>query len=479
MTRRTAVTDAEYVIAFDGTEHRILPEGTVVYEDDTIVYVGPHYDGPVDQTICAQGHVLIPGLINVHSHLLSESLNKGYLEDVGSRKLGMSGLFEYLVAGSAPRSEEESSWVLRYALTELLKSGCTTVLQIGQDTDDMIDVYGEMGIRAYVARPYRDAHWYTNNGHELLYEWDVKRGRESFREAVDFVERHSGRYNDRIRSFLAPGQVDTCTPELLKETVAAQQALGVPVQIHVSQSIPEWNEMMRRHGMTPVEWLGDQDFLGPDTILAHCVFLNHHSLIQYRDHDDLALLGSTGAAVAHAPWVFARRGFHMQSLGRYLREGINVGIGTDTVPQDMLEEVRWAAVMGKNAEADTGCPTAAEVFDAATLGGARAVGRDDLGRIAAGARADMVLIDADTMAMRPLRDPVKNIVYSATSRSVSTVIADGRVVVDRGRVLGVSESEIVTRVQALAEKVWAGVKDHDWAGRTVDEMSPMSYRLWE
>ncbi len=479
MSRRTAITDADYVIAFDGTEHRILPGGTVVYEDDTIVYVGPQYDGPVDETVCARGHVLIPGFIDVHSHLLTESLNKGYLEDVGSRKLGMSGLFEYFPAAGAPRTEEESSWVLRYALTQLLKSGCTTVLEIGGDTDNMIDIYGDMGIRAYVARPYRDAHWYTTNGHELLYEWDTESGKKSFREAIDFLERHSGRYNDRIRSFLAPGQVDTCTPDLLKETMAVRKDLGVPVQIHVSQSTPEWNEMMRRPGMTPVEWLGRQDFLGPDTILAHCVFLNHHSLVQYRDHDDLALIESTGSTVAHCPWVFARRGFQMESLGRYLRRGINVGIGTDTVPQDLMHEMRWAAVMGKNAETDTGCPTAAEVFDAATLGGARAIGRDDLGRIAEGARADLVLIDADTMDMRPLRDPVKNIIYSASSRAVSKVIVGGRVVVEGGRVKAVSESEIITRVQALAERVWSKVKDHDHAGRTIEEMSPMSYRMWQ
>src|SRR5204862_1003520 len=142
---------------------------------------------------------------------------------------------------------------------------------------------------------------------------------------------------------------------------------------------------------------------------------------------------------AHAVWVFARRGVAMESFARYLERGVNMTLGTDTSPQSMLEALKFAAVLGKVMARQTQVATAADVFNAATLGGARALGRDDLGRIAAGATADLVLWKASSWGMTPLRDPVKNIVYNATAEDVDRVWVGGRLVVDRGRVLAADD----------------------------------------
>lgn len=478
MAGTTVITDADWVVGFDGTKHRLIKGGTVAYKMNTITFVGTSYDGPADVRIDGRGRVVIPGLISTHAHLMFEGRNKGFLEDQASRKLWMSGLFEHMpVMGSfGPDALVD---VLRFACVELAKSGCTSVFEIGRVDDETLAVLEESGLRVFTGPVFRSARWYTRNGHEVLYDWDEVAGRNGLKSAISFVEQHGGAWGGRLTAVLSPGQVDTCTPELLRETMAAASSLKVPVQIHAAQSVHEHLEIMRRHGQTPLEFLTHQGMIGPQVIIAHALFLAHHSMIRYPDHDDLGVLADTGTHVAHCPWVFGRRGLHMESFGGYLRAGVNVTIGTDTCPQDMMEELRWAAVLSKNATGDVAMPTAGETFTAATLGAARALGRNDLGRLAPGAKADLVVLDGRSMTMRPLRDPIKSIVYYGASRSVETVVVDGRIVVRDGKVPGMDEYALADRIQAVTESTLATVHKRDWAGRTHEQMSPLSFSLWD
>jgi cytosine/adenosine deaminase-related metal-dependent hydrolase len=129
-------------------------------------------------------------------------------------------------------------------------------------------------------------------------------------------------------------------------------------------------------------------------------------------------------------------------------------------------------------ERNTQATTAADVFDAATLGGARALMRDDLGRIAPGAKADLVLWKAASWRMTPLRDPVKNIVYNATDEDVDRVYVNGRLVVEGGRVLAADQDAILRALQAGGDRMWPRMTKHDWAGRDADQLSPQTYAEW-
>jgi cytosine/adenosine deaminase-related metal-dependent hydrolase len=155
-----------------------------------------------------------------------------------------------------------------------------------------------------------------------------------------------------------------------------------------------------------------------------------------------------------------------------------MSLGTDTNPQSVIEAMRWAAVVSKIVERNTEATTAAHVFDAATLGGARALGRDDLGRIAPGAKADLVLWKGASWGMTPLRDPVKNIVYNATAEDVDRVWVDGRLVVDGGRVRAADERAILAALQAGGDRMWPRMQQFDWAGRDADVLSPQTYPAW-
>jgi 5-methylthioadenosine/S-adenosylhomocysteine deaminase len=209
-------------------------------------------------------------------------------------------------------------------------------------------------------------------------------------------------------------------------------------------------------------------------ILGHAIIVGGGNWANYHA-DDLGILSGTGTNVAHAPWVFARRGIAMESFARYLARGINMTLATDTCPQSMIEALRWAAVVGKIVDRRTEVATAADVFNAATLGGAKAVGRADLGRIAPGAKAHLLTWDAQSLWMTPLRDPVKNIVYNAQSEDLRTVIIDGNIVMRDRDIPGLDLAQLTTDLQAAGERMWSRLPDGDWQGRTVDELSPQTF----
>jgi cytosine/adenosine deaminase-related metal-dependent hydrolase len=269
-------------------------------------------------------------------------------------------------------------------------------------------------------------------------------------------------------------QVDTCSEGLLREVRREADRLRVPVQIHVSQSVNEFQEMTRRHGQTPIEWLREIGFLGPRTLLGHAIIVGGSSWTNY-PADDIRILADTGTSVAHAVWVFARRGIAMESFGKYLRAGVNMALGTDTCPQSMIEAMKFTAVLTKIMDRHTEYTTAADAFNAATLGGARALGRDDLGRIAPGAKADLVIWDTETLSMAPVRDPVKNLVYNAQSNDVDTVIIDGRVVMRDRQIPGLDLRQLARRLQAAGERTWAAMPGVDRVGRDADGLSPKLY----
>jgi cytosine/adenosine deaminase-related metal-dependent hydrolase len=260
----------------------------------------------------------------------------------------------------------------------------------------------------------------------------------------------------------------------LQHAKAASDAMAIPLTLHTSQSVNEFQEMTRRHGMTPIEWLRDLDFLGPRTILGHAIIIGGSTWANYAA-DDIRLLADTGTSVAHAVWVFARRGIALESFGKYLRAGVNMALGTDTCPQSMIEAMKFAAVIGKLMDRQTDSTSAADAFNAATLGGARALGRDDLGRIAPGAKADLVIWDTETLSMAPVRDPIKNIVYNAQAEDVHTVIIDGQVVMREGLIPGMAVQRLARALQAAGERMWGTMQQVDRLGRDADALSPQLY----
>ena len=475
--RRTAI-HAGWVIAFDGHGHRLLRDGVVVVDGERIAHVGARFDGAVDETIDARDRVLAPGLISTHAHLGSSPLDRSFVEDRGSPQFWYSGLFEYLPVRDGAQDLEGALACIDFSMAELLRGGVTTVLDIGRHGDAVAERAERVGLRVYEGLSFRSGRWLTRDGRRVVWEWDEDAGRQGLRQAAQFIEKHDGAHGDFVRACVAPAQVDTCTADLLRDAKRLADDAGRPYTVHTSQSVVEFNEMLARHGKTPVAWLGELGVLTPNTILGHAIIVGGSSWTNYPP-GDVQVMAESGCSVAHAVWVFARRGILMESFALYKTAGVNMALGTDTNPQSVIEAMRWTAIASKVVERGTHATSAADVFDAATLGGAAALGRDDLGRIAPGAKADLVLWKASSWGMTPLRDPVKNIVYNASTDDVDRVWVNGRLVVDGGRVLAADERAILTALQAAGERMWPRMKQHDWGGRGVDELSPLTYRTWD
>ena len=242
--------------------------------------------------------------------------------------------------------QAEREACVNYSMVELIRTGTTTVMEMGGIGDYVADAAEQAGLRAYIADMYASARWVAPDGKQVGYDWDEAAGLEGFKKAVKLIERIDGRANGRIKGFLSPAQVDTCTEELLRLSRQASDEMQVPLALHTSQAVFEFQEMVRRHALTPIEWLESIDFLSERCILGHVMFPAGHSWVNFAG-DDLAILVKHQASVAHATWVFNRRGLALESLPDYLEAGINLCLGTDTSPQSMIEAMRWAAVIGK------------------------------------------------------------------------------------------------------------------------------------
>ena len=180
--------------------------------------------------------------------------------------------------------------------------------------------------------------------------------------------------------------------------------------------------------------------------------------------------------MAHCPTVFARRGITLKDFGRYRRAGVNMGVGTDTYPHNMLDELRLVAYLARTQAGNPRTLNSTDLFEAATIGGARALGRDDIGRLAPGCRADIVLVDITHPMMRPAHDPVRSLIYAAGDRAVRAVYVDGRKVVEDGCVLTMDYPAAAAALHEAQKRVKANVPNLDWDHRTAEQISPLTFR---
>ena len=473
----TLIRGLDWTIAWDeaaGT-HVYLRGADIAFRGDSIVHVGPGYAGPAQRTIDGSGLVASPGLINVHSHPTSEPANKGLLEELGSPRLGQSSLYEFMpVFRLDPGAAEAATQV---AVWELLKSGVTTFCDLSGPREGWADQVAATGIRAVLCPMFRAATWTTRDGHSVEYSWEEAAGARGLAQALEIVDAAARHPSGLLGGMVGPSQIDTCGAGLLRESLAEARRRGIPTQLHAGQSIVEFNEITRRHGKTPIEWLDAIGVLGPDLIVAHGIFLNDHPQLHWPHADDFRRLAASGAQVAHCPTVFARRGIALNTLARYVDAGIVCGIGTDTFPHNFLDEMRMAAYASRLVSGNFRAASTRHVFDAATIGGARMIRRPDLGRLAAGAKADFFLADATHPAMRPLRDPLRSLIYSAGDRAVKDVYVAGRRVVQDGAVPGIDIAGAHARLQAAQDAALGTTASRDWARRGIDAMSPRVYPM--
>ncbi len=468
------IRKVETIVAHDDQTgaHVYLFDGDIAFDETAILHVGGRYDGPFHREEHGSGRMLLPGLINIHCHSDEEPLSKGIFDDMGTAALWGQAMYEYSTLIEISEEAREAS--LTVMLGDLIRSGVTTLVDIAGPHDAWLPTLVKSGARAYAAPGFREASWHVEDSHRLDYRWDLPRGREAFQKALACVDAAEAHPSSRLGGIVSPSQVETCSPDLLIEAAAAAKGRGVPITLHAAQTMAEHEELLSRTGMTAVQYLESLGILDERLILGHCIFIDSHSWTRERTETDMALLAQRGTTVAHCPVTFSRSGMILESIGRYRRACVNVGIGTDSYPYNMLEEMRRALICSRIAGKSVFDIKTSDVLDMATLAGAKALGRKDIGRITVGAKPDFSLIDLNHPAMQPVYDPLRNLLHCAAERAVKAVYVDGRCIASDGKLAGLDYDGAVQVMREASKFTTGRIAANDPRSRSLSELAPLS-----
>lgn len=473
---RTALA-ARWIVAHRDGGHRLLENGEIVIEEDRILHVGPRFEGEVARRVDL-GEVLIsPGLIDLDALSDLDTTTLGV--DCGPAwAKGRVWPESYLSRGPYEMyTPEELAFQKRFSFAQLLCNGITSALPIASlfyrewgesvaEFEAAAEAAGALGLRVWLGPAYRSGGMVCTAPGILEPRFDEARGLAGLNDAIHFITAQSGRFGGLVQGMLAPDRVETCTQDLLSRTMAAAADLDVPVRLHMAQGQMERDTVHSLHGTTAPQWMAGFGALSPRLIAPHAT---------YATDDDLRLYADHGVTVAHCPLVFARSGAMLRSFGKLRRMGINIGMGTDTAPPDMVLNMAVGVMMARMAGDSIHDAAPEHMLDAATLGGAAAVGRPDLGRLEPGAKADIAIFDMQDTLMAPRVDPVRTLILGATGRVTRAVFVDGRLSMREGQVAGIDMAAARTRAQAQFDGLRDKYPDRTWGHPPVDEIFPPAY----
>jgi len=366
-------------------------------------------------------------------------------------------------------------------VAELIRNGVTTFVEYGSQLsvqDALLAEVTRLGSRAYLAPGYDCGRWVADASGRLKRVRNDELGREGLKTALAWIAKNDGAADGRVRGILVPREVETSSVELLRDTTRAADEHKLPMATHAAYSVIEFYEVVKEHMKTPIELLDDLGMLRPTLNIGHGNFISDNPNLNYSAHCDLELMGRAEVSVSHCPINIVRRARTLDNWQRYQQAGVNLCLGSDTYPRDMIMNMRTASYLGKITGHTYFAATSADVLRAATVGGAISVGRDDIGRLAPGALADIIVIDLsgrDTLRYGPVRDPVKSIVECGVGDDVDTVIVDGKVVMEGAVIPGVDFAKLRAQAQAAAEQIWDTLEEWDPLGRTHEQACPWSY----
>lgn len=428
---------AGWVVPVDSA-FRVIRQGEVVVEDGRIVSVGPagQTQPPAATVLSFPGHALLPGLVNVHTHVAG-CLFRGLTEDRPDGFYGLAlPLERHLGAGA-------TGALSRLGIAEVLLAGCTVIHEIYHHPAETAQAAADLGVRAVVAHKIFDTDLTTIRSGERAPIPDE--GVRRLRENVELFDKWHGAGDGRILVRFGAHAADTCSPRLLAAISGEARSRGAGLHIHVAQSPEERDFMAAAYGTGSVEFLHDQGFLGPDVVAAHVVYATERGV---------GLLAATDTAVAHCPAIVAKRGRFAPVKALYAA-GVRVGWGTDWVTMDPWDMMRFGISGARLTNHEIGLLSAREALWRSTMGSASALGlAESVGSLEPGKLADLILVDLRQPHLSPLHDPVTTLVYNATGRDVSHVMIGGRLVVTDRQLLTADVAEIVTEAQDTADRIW-------------------------
>ena len=471
----TLIRNAAWAVVWNGTAHEYRRNVDVLLQAGRIASIAPHAEAPPPAgatVVDGSAMLLLPGLINIHSHPTTEPGIRGIREDHGVPEQQMTGLFERMQALTLDEAGRQAAQKLAYA--ELLSAGVTSVVDLSAPFPGWLQTMRDSGLRVWVGPGFASARWGMSAPQTVEWLWDAPGGHAGFARSQAVMDEAERDPSGRLSGIVFPAQIDTVEEGLFRDAVAYARQTNRPFTTHISQAVVEVREIIRRHGITPIQWASKLGLLGPTSILGHAIFLDEHPSVGWHTATDMGLIADSGTAVAHCPSPFARYGEHLAHFGKYQARGVRMGLGTDVAPHNLIEEMRLAILLARGMAKHIDAASTASLFHAGTVGGADALGRPDLGRLAPGMAADVVLVDLAHPLMQPPRDPLRNLVWHAADRAIRRVYVAGELALADGKPVGLDTTQAGGILAESQARMLRDSAKRDYLRRDGDVLSPLS-----
>jgi 5-methylthioadenosine/S-adenosylhomocysteine deaminase len=427
-------------------ERRVIEDGVIGMNGDSIAFVGTAKElqaqsmreRTAKETIDAKGKLIIPGLINGHTHI-PMVLMRGLIDDVTLD----DWLRKYIFPAEAKNvTEDFVRWGSRLALAEMIHSGTTTFADMYYFEDAEAEETKAAGLRGFLGETWIDFPAPDN---------------KSEAEMMAYTEKYLNKWqgDPLIHASVAPHSIYTCSEKTLKDAAGLARKYHAPILIHVAEMRKEYVDSLAKNGTTPVQYLERIEFLGPDVLAAHCIWV---------DYTDMMILAQRQVGCVHNPSSNMMLASGVAPVVDERAAGMRVGLGTDgpagsNNDLDMMEEMDLASKLQKTYRVDPRALGSKGALEMATIEGARALHMEkEIGSLERGKKADLVILNLDVPNAVPMYDVYSQIVYALKASEVETVIVGGKTLLRNGKLLTVDEAQAMAKANEYAKKVQASLR---------------------
>lgn len=418
----------EYLVP--GPDERVIENGAVAVKDGLVRETGQYLEMKEKYSdypeLRRPSGLMMPGLINTHTHA-PMVLFRGMADDLPLK----TWLEEHIFPAEAGLNRELIALGAELACAEMIRSGTTGFVDMYLFEETIARVTRRAGMRAWLG--------------EGLFDFPSP-SFPSGMEALEETRRMAGKWKEDplITVTVDPHTPYTCSAELLEHARELAGELDLHIVIHLSETKWELEEIKRNRGLSPVEYLDSLGLLCPELLAVHCVWL---------DERDMDLLAERGVSIAHCPESNLKLGSGIAPVAGLIDRGVNMTLGTDGAASnndlDMFCEMDVAAKLPKGITGDPSVVSASQVLAMATTRAAKALGRDDLGVLAPGKQADIVILDLDSPSLRPCYNCISQVVYAAKGSDVTDVIVAGQVLMERGELKTIDEERLLSEIKRV------------------------------
>jgi 5-methylthioadenosine/S-adenosylhomocysteine deaminase len=420
-----------YIITMDGPP---IKEGNIVIEGNKIAYLGKGAQ-PADHVIDARGCIVMPGLVNAHTHI-GMTLFRGYADDLPLKQWSE----DYIRPAEAELTDNDVYISALLGCLEMICSGTTAFADMDIHMDSVAEAVEESGIRAALSYDMSDLNDKVKEYSELA-------------ECGRFVRKWNGAAGGRITAMYGLHAPHTCSKEFLAKLKMQVATDKTRMHIQVLETKAELIQAKEQYGLCSIHMLNELGLLGPDVLMAHCVWISS---------GDIDILAQKSVNVAHCPVSNMKMASGVAPVPELLKRGANVALGTDSCSSnnslDMFGEMKTASLLHKVHSMDSTILSANEVVKMATTNGAKALGIP-AGILKVGTTADIILVDMHKPHLTPVYDPISHLVYVAKGSDVRTTIVDGQVLMEDYVVKSMDQEKVMEKSINVAERLVRRIKE--------------------